>query len=1224
MSFTPTPQQRQAITGRGALLVTAAAGSGKTAVLTERVLRMLTDENNPVDAGGVFAATFTRPAAAQLRQKIEQRLAEEIKNQPGNKRLRRQKLMISGAAITTIDAFCLSLARQYFSELNISAGFTIASESLMRQLREQAMRELFDECFEADDREFLRLIALVDATYGDENLKNAIFMITDFLRSQPYPERWMEAAERQYAADAGFESSPWIRALFSFAKTVCRGALSRLNAVIPEMEGDEKMAACHLGSFISAKTQLARLIGFLQTGNFDGASEMVKSFGFPPQAGALRGYENDGFKETVLLIKKLVTADVARLKNAFCGEKTALRDMSILAPYVTKLFELVRRFTKNLSALKAERRVLTFDDVEFAALSLLTRETDGKITYTPLAAQLSQQYAEICVDEYQDTNDLQDALYNALSNGGEKLFLVGDVKQSIYRFRKANPENFLAYRCSFPEYDPKSAQPQAKITLSGNFRSREGICGFVNFCFALLMSREAGEMTYEPGDRLVKMSAYPPREEPDVAIHMVDGADIEEHADTLEARYIATIIKQLMEDPNALADEENPGQTRPARYSDFAILLRSPQGHIGRILEELTAGGIPVWSAAGKDFFKLREIRMALSLLRAVNNPLSDIAFLAAMLSPVFGFTAEEAAHYRVYCPHGSVYQTFWEAARCGDEKAKSAFDTLSLLSSYAKTLSAGRFLQKLCDEFGLSAAAVAIGGKSALANIRILMETAREFEEQGQTGASAFLRYMDGIAERGGTLEAAGQSGGHGDAVRVISIHRSKGLQFPITFVAGCGQSFKRGNHENIVLNPRLGLSLKIYEDERQINYTTLPREAIRLQNERESIAEELRILYVAATRAQERLYFVAAEKKPAARLKEAAVKLAYGGVSDSGEWIVGEDDIRPSAEAANHENGRGDPACLPGTAEPSAVLLADSFLEWLLFCALLHPDGGEFRKCSEVDIIPNVCDSRLEAKIVSLPLSLTPYEANSLYAAREGSGQVHRPVPTAEILAVVREQLAYKYPHDILRGVAAKRIASQLDKDEEEYGCTLRPAFMSAVGLSPAQRGTALHGFMQYADYARAKADPRAELARLVREKFLTRAEADAVDINRVNAFFASGMYDRIDRSPQVTRELRFMEELPLSAVEPNITGYDDEKIVVQGIADCVFLEDGELVILDYKTDRCDAETLAGRYKSQLATYARALSRLYNKPVKECLLYSFYLSAEISVDILTISGVE
>lgn len=1188
-----TPEQQQCIKARGGtLLVSAAAGSGKTSVLVERIVRRITDPEAPTDVDRLLVVTFTRAAAAEMKQRLAAALSARMAEDPDDRRLQRQLMLLPRASISTVHGFCTTLLRENFHLLDLSPQFRVAEDAEAALLRDEAMEEVLEESYAGKDPAFLEIAGLLSSGRNDKGLTRAALRIYDFIQSHPFPEEWLAEQERAYAGgDTPPQDTVWGRAVLGRAIDTLRACAALLDRAIGMAEEEPRMEAAYAPALRAGREAVAAACRALPHASWDESAALLAGLSLPA-FGRLVKYEDDRRKQQVTALRDEVKKRLKALPALLCGSEAECReDLAALRPLVAALFDVVRRFSARYAEKKTARRMVDYGDLEHGALRLLlARDEQGGIRRTPLAEELASRFDEVLVDEYQDTNAAQDALFTALSREERNLFLVGDVKQSIYGFRQAMPDIFIRRRSSYPPFDGERFP--ATITLGDNFRSRREVTDAVNFVFRQLMTPETGGIRYDDREALTPSAPYPPAQGCETTLDLLDTDTLEE-GDTRDAAEARLIARRIREMAGRFQVTEN-GASRPARYGDFCILLRSKNAHAAAYAQELNRCGIPAWTDAAGGFFSAPEVAAAVSLLRFIDNPLQDVPLLAVMLSPAFGFTPDDLARIRLRDKASCLYAAVRNMAGAGEADSLPArcaaflrqIDAYRLL---AASLPADRLIHRLYEDSGLLAVAAAgRHGPQRQANLRLLHEQARRFELNGFRGLSAFVRYLDRLERQGMDLPPASLVSEGGDVVRILSIHGSKGLEFPIVFLAGLGGQFNPDSTRgDLLLHAQAGVGLVRRDPETLRQYNTLPRQGVALSIQNSERAEELRVLYVAMTRAKEKLCLVMSLRQPESLLARLAASL-------------GEEETLPAY----------------------TVLSARSMGEWILACALRHPSGGLLRSLAGDNgtaILPGTqgdgdesCPWRIE--LCRAPAPEAPAQAAEAPALADASADER-----------LRRRLTYRYPYEALGHVPAKLAASDLSDGgppvRRQFVARSRPAFISGSGLTPAERGTALHTFMQFADYARAAADPQGEIRRLTERGFLTDVQADCLPLSKIRGFFSSPLYARIAASPRCLREERFTIGLPAGRYDPEVAAGlppdgAQEPVVVQGIADCVFEEAGGLVIVDYKTDRVSsAQELVQRYAGQLAIYAYALTQTLELPVRECLLYAFALEETVPV---------
>lgn len=1176
-----TTDQRHAIECRkGSVLVSAAAGSGKTAVLVERVIRRFTDKDNPCSAEDLLIVTFTRAATAQMREKIGAAILKRLSEDPTDRHLRRQYMLLPFAKICTIDSFCNDLVRENFHALGISPDYSLLDNETAVIMKNDVCEAMLERAYEEDsDGRFSELSDMMSSGSSDEDFAKLIIKMYDISTAYPFPDLWLDSLIGEYS-QPDINKSRWGSIIKKYVCDMLDYCVSSSRDVMTAMESDPIVADAY-GAAVQSDINMYVELREKINSDWDEALEAFKTVKYMSLGRVPKGYESET-KNVVTTARKKLKDLLKKVPGIMCvSSEEHADDMRLLRDPVTKLIELVKQFGREYSAEKDKMNSADFSDILHRALNLLA-VSDGSGGYikTDLARELSSHYVEILVDEYQDINEAQDMIFRAISADENNLFTVGDVKQSIYRFRQAMPEIFLRRRSTTHSFE--SGKYPLGITLGSNFRSRVGVTSCVNYIFRQLMSTEAGELEYDDSEALNAAAKYPERDTPDCELHVV--TDKGNRADTLEAqaRYVAKYIERTVREGKMLVTKD--GALHPASYGDFCILLRTAKNVSSVYANALSERGIPVFSPETGGFFEAAEISFILSLLRVLDNPVQDIPLAAVMLSPLFGFSAGELADIRASAKERleagetePLYRSVTASADEGNKKAAAFLIKIESLRRLSLTLSAGELVHRVCEETGFDAIVGAMpDGERRRLNIGLLCDYAEKYEAAGNLGLSGFIRFIDKVARTSGDLATAARPSENADIVRIMTVHQSKGLEFPICILADMQHAFnERDNTESVLISSSAGLGMKRRTEDGISVYDTASRRAAVITSERMGRSEEMRVLYVALTRAKENLVMVTSVPNPEKGLAKVAVECGIG-------------------ERAN----------------PFAVLRMNNFSDLVLAALMRHPAADELRKLSGVDVPIFLSEKdRFKLKVVvSDSESFMTESANEQKIAA-------KPVFFNEVQA----RLDYSDPRSVLSSVPAKRAASDGSERgiNREYFASSRPAFMSSGGLTPAQRGTATHKFMQFSNYAAARAGIESELARLVDGGFLSEDEGKAVNIGAAKRFFMSPLAERIFASDNVMREKKFAALFPAKFFYPELTGEAaEEKIVVQGIADCVFVEDGELVIVDYKTDTgVDAEALLDRYSAQLEIYREALSQALGMPVKETLLYSFFMNSTVKV---------
>lgn len=1162
-----TPEQKNAITARGGtVLVSAAAGSGKTAVLVERVVERICDESDPCDINEMLIVTFTRMAAGEMRERIAAALARRSAADPANRRLARQQVLIDQASIGTIDSFCAALVRENFHALGIPSDFGMLDETDAAELKRAACGRALEELYDQHPAGLPELRELFSSGRTDFRLEETIIRIDDFIMAYPFPDEWLERAISSYDMAQGIAGNAWGGLAFDILEQNGEDAVRLLESCCELAQRGDGILDQKASPVLLQELDFVR--GFLQLvreRNWDGAYELVH--GYKYQRLDVRKTESKDLLEMIKARRNFVKDTIfkSNVQSILCAtEAETSEDFATLQPVLALLLQTVRRFEEIYGELKAAQNQYDFSDIMHFALRLLVEKREGSFARTEYAAQIAARYREVMVDEYQDVNAAQELLFRAISDREENLFFVGDVKQSIYGFRQSMPHIFIRRRESMAPYD--GVTYPACITLGRNFRSRRGVTGTVNYIFSRIMSERAGDVAYNREEELVYSASYGEKDAPDVTFAAVEepGAQPE-----CIARMIADRVRSGM----MIGQKTEGGMVqRPVRYSDFCILLRYYKNHVEKYASALARAGIPVRAVGDDEVFSQPEVRVIVSLLRVIDNPIQDIPLIAVLLSPLFGFTEDELALIRTAQRGGNFYAAVCTCAQRGDGHCAGFLGELEQLRDLSAVLTPGELLERIYDRTDYPTVASA-GKPDAAGNLNILLCCARSF--QRDTGIGGFVRYVDTVLAGGGMKKKT--AGDSGDAVSLMSIHKSKGLEYPVCILAGCETLMSTRSYTgDVVLHSEYGAGMKMIDIQRMRKFDTLANTVAANLVRSGEVSEGLRLLYVALTRAREELVMVAELPK----LDEVAARCAA---------FVQED----------------------GTVDPAFAANSKRFSDWMIAALVSHPDARLLRE--GIPFLLPVSESADPIRFCTVRPESVSEQAEAVEAGAEAEFDAQA------FGAALRERIEYRYPYLPLSEVAAKRAASHGDESaiDSAFFASERPAFMNQKGLTPAQRGTATHEYMQFADYAAAAADAHAEGERLVAGGFLRESQAQAVDYEQITRFFQSDLYRRIAASGHVYREERFAIEVPAGEYYDLPPQLAQEPVFLQGVVDCAFVEEGELVIVDYKTDRVrDIRALAERYSGQLNVYRRAMALSKGMPVKACILYSFPLGETICVE--------
>ena len=1185
-----TLNQQDAIQARkGAVLVSAAAGSGKTAVLVERVIDMITDPESPVDADRFLVVTYTRAAAAEMKDRIAARIDELLKSDPLNKELHRQQLLLSRAKISTIHSFCSDLAREFFYTLDIPADFRIAEEQELSILKETAINNVFESKYIEGDSDFLNTLEAFSSVRDDTALQNVVLKLYEFLRSHPFPELWLEEKAAMFDPKLQPNETQWGKVVLSYTAMTVDFMKNISDLSINMLPDEPKLLE---SKFSESIRNDAEFIDYLKKcvyeENWDNIGFALNNYSFGTLSTP-KGYKDNYTKLVIASYRDTIKAIVNDLKSFYnISSEECRREIGELAPIVKCLFGIMKSFGEEYEMLKKERSVADFSDLEHWTLRLLAENTEQGIVTTNIAKEVSSRFDYVMVDEYQDVNDIQDTIFKAVSDNDKKLFVVGDVKQSIYRFRQAMPEIFIRRKNRYKPYSQDNEQYPAKIILDRNFRSRPGVTDAVNFVFQNLMSEQVGDIDYTEEEMLVPGATYDSDSGTEVSYHLLGTKNSRNKSkDVDEARYIGRLINEM----KATQYVYEKGEKRKPEYSDFCILMRGVKDHANIYTEELQKMGIPSVSEISDSFFERKEIRIMMSLLQVIDNPVRDIPLAGVMLSPIFGFTPDDLAAIRTSCPRGSMYSAVYHEKQNGNEKVSSFVETLSRFRRIAAELPTDELINRIYAETSFPEIVSAEkDGEYRKKNLRLLTVYAKSYEESGYRGLGGFVRFIDKLKDRGGELESAQRpSYDNGGAVRIMTIHKSKGLEFPFCIVAGLSRKINSDSSEEVLLHNELGIGVKQKDNERFCKYTTMPREAVALEIKRDEMSEELRVFYVALTRAREHLILVTTVSDTAKYLSGVAEKLAF--------------DKRIT---------------------PYSVSSAKTLGDWAAQCLLVHPCSAQIRKdagytgaYSHIKAKP--WDIHIVEDITELYKSEQTEQTQKTEKENTDVDQSIRDKAKAEYKEHLQSALSAGYKYTELTKIPLKVSASALSHRDTEkaFRAVTKPDFLKDKRISGAEKGTAMHTFVQYCDFEKAVSGIDTEVQRLSENGFITKVQADCLDKDSLKAFFESDLMKRILSSSNTEREYRFTVEVPARVCDSTLSPpYSEEPIILQGAVDCMFEENGQIVIVDYKTDRVSTGSeLEELYYEQLNLYKMAVEQITGKKVSQCLLYSFKLDECIVV---------
>ena len=1231
-----TQDQRKVIEHRNKnMLVSAAAGSGKTAVLVERILSLVTDEKHPVDLDRLLVVTFTRAAAAEMKERIRKSLAKKSQADPENEQLRRQSVLVHNAKISTIHSFCTWVIRNYFYTLDLDPMFRIMDEGEGRLMKADCMHALMTRFFEEEDREVLDFVLAYNSGKTTRGIETLLLGLYDTIIAQCWPEVYLAQAKEKWAVaePAALEASPLMRDCLQETERRLREMKRQAEELLSAAQAEGGPA----GYVPAFQKDLAMLGELLQKKTYRELQQAMAQASFTNLSSKKTPGEDPEIRSRVKQRRDRLKKELEQMQEMDFSvpEEELLAEIRFCAKYVAVLCRLLEEFDRSFAERKRRNNLMDYSDLEHFALRILvSRDAQGRLHRTEAAREIAAGLAQVMTDEYQDSNEIQEAILWSVSGQGEEScnrFMVGDIKQSIYGFRHARPEIFLE------KLDAWRNEPGCSevIDLQNNYRSRPEVVGTVNLLFQALMSRRLGGTDYDETQRLYAAGSFGPAglSEKDETIGTESKGDYrteilfldrkdpdfeneknKEEALQAEALLVAGKIRELRKSLPVWDRENNT--CRPLRYSDCVILLRSAAETSDLFQRVLTDAGIPATAMSRTGYFSAVEVQLVLNYLRILDNPLQDIPFASVLFSAFAGCSAQELAQLRIAFPEGRLCT----AARlyCGafpdsslSEKLRGFFAVYDDLAGLEKGVSVRTLLDLLYDKTQIRSYAAAMpGGAQRAANLDLLLQKAGSFEQTSYSGLFDFIRYIEELEKAREDFGQAGLFSEQQDAVRILTIHKSKGLEFPVVFLCGCTHGFNRMDQRGQILTHReLGIGLDAVDTEAGKRKKSFFKGRIAAVLQREMLSEELRILYVALTRAKEKLVLTVVAKDLEAMLQKSQ-------------------ELRPAA----------------GEAIPDGVLQgASCYADWILpvlsrdvcmkgpaaWAGMPDQTFSEDCGCIRTEVVTagSLTEGQKERREnLKAALTLLPDRGESrIYDA-----------PLSDLLSEIG---GFVYPYAGTAGIPEKISVSDLKRmhlqtEEEDPGTVQNgeeeifpyiPAFMQEeeAVFAGAARGTAYHTFWKLLDYTKLP-DPEtwskqeAPLRGILREMLqafaegghLTKEEAACISLSDMEAFLCSELGRRFyaaDRAHELVREQPFTVSLPARSADP--AWQSDEPVLVQGVIDAYFREGDGYVLVDYKTDRVSDETgaeLIAKYEKQLRMYAWAIEHATGKNVKEKMIYS------------------
>ena len=1241
-----TEAQKKAIESRDKnLLVAAAAGSGKTAVLVQRIIGLVL--SGACDVDELLVVTFTHAAAEEMRGRLEMALSKAVEEENDRaklERLERQLVLLSGASIQTIDSFCQSILRQSFADLDLDPKFRVANDQELRLIQRDVLEDLFERKYSEGSDSFLEFTdAYGGSERGDEDLYQLVLRLYNFSQSQPFPTEWLIGLSGEFNIEngKGLSDTPWYDVIMMEIRLAIEKALG---------ENDEAQelalslgADFYMDNLKDDYDVLSSLEKSLYAGSWKSIYEAFQAKSLGKLKNAPKGTE-DEIKEPIKALREGYKKRIQGLKDKYFSEseEEILEDLRATESVLSELTGVTVEFLKDYAIAKHEKSIVDFSDLEHFALNILSssgkRDDEGRLIPSDTAIEFQNRYKTVMVDEYQDTNGVQEAILQLVARPDTgNLFAVGDVKQSIYRFRLADPSLFLK---KYQEY-PNLGDLYEKIDLSKNFRSRKGILSAINFIFAQVMVKGTMELSYDKDAMLYPGPDYPAysenqegksdnenepstldgpvelavilNEEDDNTPKAVevegtsDESAVEEEelkGAALEAQFIANRLREIHNSGTVVFDSGTKSY-RPFQWRDAVILLRSVRGVANEMLEVLRKNDIPAYASVDGGYFEAHEIRIMLALLSILDNARQDIPLAAVLLSPIGGMTPEDLARIRLVAPKEDIYTALIQSGspesgldRELAERASVFADKLSHWRNISRELSVPELVWQLYRDTGYYDYVGGLsGGLLKQANLRMLVDRAAAYEKTNFRGLFRFLRFVERMREMDTDLAAARTLGESENVVRIMSIHKSKGLEFPLVFVGSLGRKFNLADaiKPMVLMHRELGLGPYRVELEGPVEYPTFARHAIAQKIRQESKAEEMRVLYVALTRAREKLILVGSGGKAEKFPKRAERWCRY-------------------AESSK---------C---TLPEYAVMEADSFLDWIGMAISRHPAGEELLNLAETPrkrgkILDYVDDSIWSIGIIGSNAISRYGAADQKEDAVLQSVRERKPLPESSYMAEVEALLQWEYNKLGLEGIPAKMSVTELKRRMSERWEDSAPMFPlweeltfrqpdfggKGESLSASEYGTLMHSVMQHIDMSGelGAEGVRLQVEKMAEREILQEKHIPLIRVRDIARFFSSPLGQRMLKAREVYRELPFSRMIPAENISSGVKG-DKEQVFIQGIIDVLFRDsEGRLVLLDYKTDRdTNPVRAAERHRKQIEVYAEAVEDILGEPVSECYL--------------------
>ncbi|HBG5850729.1 helicase-exonuclease AddAB subunit AddA [Clostridioides difficile] len=1261
-----TKEQLEVIGSRECnLLVAAAAGSGKTAVLVERIIQMITSRENPIDIDKLLVVTFTNAAASEMRERIGDAIGKALDENPENKHLQNQLVLLNKSSITTIHSFCLDVIKSNFHRINLDPNFRIGDQTECAILKQEAIEEVFEDLYEERDEGFLNLVESYAERGGDKEVQDIILGIYSFAMASPEPKKWLIDSAERFNIDENFDFSQsiWARAILDTVKIEINGLCLNMERALKEVESIEELET--FAEKLSVEYKKIADISQACNKSWDEAYKKMASMSFENYVKGVKRISKDApsyikeSKEKAKTIRDKTKKSLESIVSAtFNKDNDSIREeIKYLYNIVKPISNIVLRFEEEYSNKKREKGIIDFNDIEHFALNILTDvDEKGNIVPSDIAVGYRNKFYEIFIDEYQDSNLVQEVLLKAVANTETpNRFMVGDVKQSIYRFRQAKPELFLQ---KYNNYNDKKGSSHRKIMLYKNFRSREEVVDAVNYIFENIMNENIGEIEYTEKERLnLGANFNVDTDEKSIIggateIHLIqkdnkldddiindkddrinnkeNEIEEEEKLDNiqLEARMVGNIIKDLMkvnEDGKIqkVYDKGIDGY-RPVEFRDIVILLRATSAWAPVFADELMNMDIPTYADVGVGYFDTIEIKTILSLLQIIDNPMQDIPLISVLKSPIFGFTPEDLIDIRVQSKDKIFYEVLKSTAEYdgftdsqnetesefipSEECINKSKDFLIKLKEFKEKsmyMSTDEFIWYLYTRTGYYAYVGALpGGSQRQANLKVLFERAKQFEETSLKGIFNFVNFIEKLKKSSSDMGSAKTLGENANVVRIMSIHKSKGLEFPVVICSAMGKNFNTQDFKKSILyHHNLGYGPQFVDYERRISFPSIAKEALKSKINIENLSEEMRVLYVAFTRAKEKLIITGSTRNIQDSIKR---------------WSNGIESL--------------------DTISQYEILKGKNFLDWIMPCVLRHRDLSNLLEEVGLDAVFNVeHNSKWYGKLWNkndiLVEKKSDEEKESIEEILE---KIDVDSPDSDYYSEIEKKLNYIYPYEFSTRKPATISVTEIKKIQNNYEEELintifeqkvilkKPLFIQneeeREKISGTERGTIVHLVMEVLDLKNVSSvnDIKSQIRGFVSKGIITEKQASIVNPYKIYKFFASNIGKRMLNAEIINREKSIYAQVNMKDIyiyEKLINNddkklYDNESVMLRGIVDAYFEEDNQIVLVDYKTDFVNEENInqiIEKYKKQLDLYADIIETLTGKSVKEKCIYLF-----------------